>query len=97
MYGNYFIIYDLMTPGQDYTRVHDAIKSVGSYYQFQYSAWFVKSALSKSDVYDIVRAAMDANDRLVVVDAYGAFVDWPDADVAAINNVWFMPAKKRAA
>lgn len=91
---NLFISYDLMTPGKDYTAVQKAIKSLGPWEQLQYSLFYVHTAHTKEQAASIVWAAMDATDRLCVVDANGATVpNATPAQVAAINGLWNVPAK----
>ncbi len=45
MASNLFIAYDLMKPGQNYDAVRDAIRNLGPWYQFQYSLFYVHTAL----------------------------------------------------
>lgn len=95
---NLFITYDLIYPGQYYQRVQDAIKSLGRWYQFQYSHFYVSTSLSPLEAYWAVRAVMDRNDKLTVVRAECAVVDGlSQADLAAINAIWFGGAIPKAA
>lgn len=92
MANNLFIAYDLMSPGQNYDQVRDAIKSLGTWHQFQFSLFYVNTSLTSQDAYAVVIAAMDANDRLAVIDASGGVVStWDRPPVAAINAIWFTP------
>jgi hypothetical protein len=98
MGNNFFISYDLLLPGQNYLAVHDAVTSLGRWYKFQYSLYYVNTALSRSEAFRLVRAAMDWNDRLIVIDAHGATVDGvTQADIDAVNAVWFGTAASKAA
>lgn len=86
---NLIIAYDLNSPGQNYELVRDATRSLGTWYQFQYSLFFVQSDLSPEEAYDRVRPYMDTNDKLLVADAASAYVgDYPPADIAALQKVW---------
>lgn len=89
---NLFIAYDLMSPGQNYDAIRDAIKSLGAHHQFQFSLFYVHTHLTPHQAYDTVAAAMDANDRLVVINAahdLGAvFSNWDNPPVNAINTIW---------
>ena len=90
MTTNLFIAYDLMSPGQNYDAVRDAIKSLGQWYQFQYSLFYVSTQYSAADAYKIVGASLDANDRLAVIEANSAIVtNWDRPPIDAINAVWF--------
>ena len=66
---NLFISYDLHNPGQNYAAVEEAIKRLGSWAKPNLSYWFVDSAYTPEKAAEIVWAVMDANDKLIVVDA----------------------------
>jgi len=92
MARNLFIAYDLMYPGQNYEAVQNAIKRLGRWYQFQFSLFYVHSDLTVQQAHDAIRFAMDANDKLVVIDAASAYVShYPPMDVQAVNVTWFAP------
>ena len=76
MANNLFISYDLHSPGQDYEKIADAIKRLGSWAKVQYSLWYVKSQLSASDAAEKVWSAMDKNDSLIVIDATNNNASW---------------------
>lgn len=95
MAHNLFIAYDLMSPGQNYDAVRDRIKELGQWHQFQYSLFYVHSPHAPQDAYAHVHTAMDANDRLAVINAadwLGAMVsNWDHPPIDAINAVWLEP------
>jgi hypothetical protein len=74
--NNLLISYDLMSPGQNYEAVAEAIKKLGSWAKVHYSFWYVKSAYSPSEAAKIVRAAQDQNDSLIIVDATNNNAYW---------------------
>jgi hypothetical protein len=74
--NNLFVSYDLISPGQNYDEVVAAIKSLGSWAKVHYSLWYVKSAHSASKAAEIVRAAQDVNDSLIVIDASNNNAAW---------------------
>lgn len=74
--SNLIINYDLINPGQSYQRVGDAIKSLGSWAHVLESCWYVSSAMSASQALNVVRAAADANDKILVVDASSNDAAW---------------------
>jgi len=87
--ANLFIAYDLMTPGQNYDRVIDAIKGLGQYHQFQYSLWYISTQYSAAQAFAAVRVAMDGNDKLAVIDANAGVVStWDRPPIDAINAIW---------
>ena len=90
---NLFIAYDLDQPGQNYDAVRERIRSLGQWYQFQLSLFFVHSRHSPQDAYALVWSTMDANDKLAVIncsDLVGAIVsNWDHPPIDAINSIWF--------
>lgn len=76
MANNLFISYDLNSPGQDYSRVIEAIKSLGNWAKVQKSLWYVKSNYTASQAVDAVWKVMDKNDSLIVVDATNKNAAW---------------------
>ena len=65
--SNYFISYDLNSPGQDYTKISQAIGRLGAAMRVQKSMFYLRSALSEQEVFKAVWAAMDQNDSLIVI------------------------------
>lgn len=89
---NLFIAYDLMTPGQHYDAVRNAIKNLGEWHQFQLSLFYVHTQYSATEAYNRIFMVMDANDRLAVIDARaGVVTDWDMPPIAAINDIWNRP------
>lgn len=89
---NLFIAYDLISPGQNYDGVRDAIKGLGKWHQFQLSLFYVNSPHDCHAAYAIVHAAMDTGDKLAVIDAQGGVVStWDKPPIDAINSIWFAP------
>jgi hypothetical protein len=89
---NLFIAYDLDTPGQNYEGVRAAIRSLGQWYQFQFSLFYVNTQKSPSEAYAAVISQMDVNDRLAVIDARAGVVSTGDRPpIDAINAIWFTP------
>ena len=87
-----FIAYDLDSPGQNYEAVREAIRSLGQWWQVQFSMFFVHAADDAETAFYKVRAAMDANDKLAVINAEGAVVTtWDSPPIAEVNAVWFNP------
>ena len=89
---NLIVAYDLMYPGQNYDAVRGRIMSLGLTYQFQYSLFYLKTDLDPQAAHSAIRAAMDSNDRLLVVEATGGVVSFnPHGHIDAVNFVWFTP------
>lgn len=69
---NVFIAYDLMYPGQNYSAVEAAVQRLGTAVKLLNTTWYVRTSLSLDQVRASVSAAMDLNDRLLVIDAANA-------------------------
>ena len=90
--NNLCISYELNSPGQNYDRLVQAIKSLGSCVVVQSSFWYVSSKRSCGEAADIVWAAMDPSDSLIVVDATNMDATWynlsPDV-TKHLQDRWF--------
>jgi len=76
----YLITYDLVgtdETSKDYDRLIEKIKTYGLWGKVQKSVWVVKSSKSASTIRDGLKAIMDSNDRLFVVElgAEGAWMN----------------------
>lgn len=80
MSNNLFISYDLHQPGQRYDRVSDAIKQLGTWAKVHYSLWYVKSEYDATQAVTHVWAAMDSNDKLIVINATNNSASWKNLD-----------------
>ncbi|BEA38938.1 TPA: hypothetical protein ACGJO3_000961 [Escherichia coli] len=90
MANNLFITYDLIKT-KDYAAVHAAIKTLGNWAKATESNWYVNSVYSVENAAKIVKAAMDNDDRLIVVDATNNNAYWynlPDEVAARIRAEW---------
>ncbi|WP_157014913.1 hypothetical protein [Mesorhizobium xinjiangense] len=89
---NLFIAYDLIHPGQNYDGVRDAIKGLGKWHQFQLSLFYVNTTYTPQQAYAIVNEAMDAGDKLAVIDAHAGIVStWDKPPILEINSIWYAP------
>lgn len=93
MANNLHISYDLYAPGQNYEKVAEAIKSLGSttWAKIHKSYWYVNSPLNVVEATKRVWAAMDPNDSLYIVDATHNNADWRNIDAqveALIKREW---------
>jgi hypothetical protein len=67
--NNLLISYDLNTPGQNYAKVIEAIKSLGTWAHVHKSFWYVKSSYGAEYARNEIWKAMDESDTVYVVDA----------------------------
>lgn len=62
------ITYDLNKPGQNYSALHDKIKSLGPWWHYLESTWIVSTTKTPSQVWDHISSAVDKSDRALVID-----------------------------
>lgn len=86
MANNLFVTYDLIKT-KDYPAVHEAIKSLGNWAKVTESNWYVNSNYSVDDAVIKVRAVMDNDDKLIVVDATNNSARWYNLSVAVENQI----------
>lgn len=75
----YLVSYDLRKPGQDYEKVHTAIKDLsygGIWIKPLESTWFIKSSLSSSDLYKKLKPAFDSTDHFVILEISKNYDGW---------------------
>lgn len=68
--------YDLNRSGQNYDELIAAIKSLGNWWHHLESTWLVKTSLGPVQVTDQLKAHIDNNDELLVVDITGDAAAW---------------------
>lgn len=91
MAKNLFVSYDLRSPGQNYHKIIEAIKSLGAWAKVQDSLWYVSSQSNAETAAKHIRLAMDANDSLIVInltdnDAY--WFNLSNEVTAHVKNHW---------
>lgn len=90
MAHNLFISYDLVSPGQNYDNVINAIKALGAHCHIQLSMFYVHTELDPQSAHDAVRRVMDANDKLAVIDANSAVITkYNPILINDINTIWY--------
>lgn len=91
MANNLHVSYDLYNPGQNYEKVFERIKSLGAWAKVHKSFWYVNSTLTPSEAIAHIKPALDANDRVYVVDATNNVAAWntlPDDVAELIKREW---------
>lgn len=63
----YLVCYDLNSPGQDYSELHDEIKSYGTWWHHLDSTWIIKTTKSASEIRNHLGNYIDSNDELLIV------------------------------
>lgn len=64
----YLITYDLHGPGRDYSNLYSEIKSLGNWWHYLDSTWFVSSELGAGAIRDSLKSKIDSNDEILVVE-----------------------------
>jgi hypothetical protein len=85
----YIISYDLLTPGQDYKKLFNALETYPAYWHILESTWIIKSSQSSRDICDDLAKHIDTNDRLVVLklSSEGAWIGLSDKGTEWLKNV----------
>jgi hypothetical protein len=80
------ITYDLNRPGQDYSKLFDYLKRFGTWCHPLDSTWLIRSAKSVVDVRNELKAYVDGNDGVLVMNVTGA--NWASLGLSAQVNDW---------
>lgn len=73
---NLLISYDLIAPTKNYNAVAEAIQRLGTAVRPNLSHWFVDSAYTAEQAAKAMVAVLDANDKLMIVDAKANAAVW---------------------
>lgn len=74
------INYDLKQPGRDYTGLFDAIKQSSKWWHYLDSTWIVQTTEGANEVYQRLRAHIDDNDFLLVIEVRDNSQGWLPKD-----------------
>ena len=73
----YLITYDLNKKGQNYDKLYEAIKSLGSWWHYLDSTWLVETSYSASQISEKLRKeGIDDNDNLLVFRLLKDYAGW---------------------
>lgn len=81
----HWVNYDLNKSGQDYTKLIEYLKSHQSWAKPLKSSFFVKTALSASQLRDGIKAHIDANDSVLVAPVTG---NWASSNIPKDVTDW---------
>jgi len=86
--ATYLISYDLNMPGQDYEKLYEAIKDLGTWWHHLDSTWIIKYNGTAKDIRDTLKPHLDSNDDLLVVKltGEGAWKGFSDKDSQWLKN-----------
>ncbi len=72
----YQISYDLKKPGQDYSGLFEAIKSLGSWWHYLESSWLVDTHYNASQIFERVKGHIDQNDLILIIGVTNDYAGW---------------------
>ncbi|WP_342432617.1 hypothetical protein [Neobacillus sp. FSL H8-0543] len=72
----YAVTYDLLTPGQDYTSLHERLKEYGNYSKRFDSFWLIDTNSTAAEIRDALKVHVDTNDRLLVIEVKSHWASW---------------------
>lgn len=87
MANNLIVSYDLYNPGQDYSKIIDLIKTLGSWAKIHKSVWYVNSNHTAAQAVAKVWAVMDSNDSLFIADATNNNATWQNLSDKVANHI----------
>lgn len=87
MANNLHISYDLYSPGQNYEKVIERIKSLGNFAKIHKSYWYVNSVYTARQAADHVWGVMDKNDTVYVVDATNNNAAWQNLPTNVASHI----------
>ena len=70
------ITYDLNTPGQNYTPLHEEIKKAGTWWHHLDSTWIIQTEQSPKQWYERLAPHLDKNDNVLVIEVKNNYWGW---------------------
>lgn len=83
----YIVSYDLRAPGRNYEPLYKALKSTGTYAHPLESFWLVEAELTAAQVRDALKAHLDKNDGLAVIE-FTPSADWALTGINMPSTDW---------
>lgn len=74
--STYLVGYDLDKPGQNYSALTTDLESFGTWWHHLDSTWLIQTSLSHTALRDRLKAHLDTNDELLVIDVTGDRAAW---------------------
>ncbi|WP_411816766.1 hypothetical protein [Hyphococcus sp. DH-69] len=84
---NLTISYDLYRPGQDYSKIINAIKQLGAAVKVHKSLWYLDSNYNEAQVRDALVRVIDANDTVFVVNSTTDMAAWFGLDTTTAETI----------
>ncbi|MCG7368316.1 hypothetical protein MHZ90_19640 [Pantoea sp. ACRSH] len=83
---NIFVTYDLIKT-KDYLAVHTAIRALGTWAKVTESNWYVRTQYDLETCFNHVRKSLDADDKLILVDATNNSARWNNIDPVEAKKI----------
>ena len=78
MRNNFFVAFKLRDPRANFKDIYDDLQTIGISTPLSRSLWYVNSAYSAKEVYQLLIGRLDAGDQLCILDSDGHVVTWAD-------------------
>ena len=78
----FLITYDLNRPVQKYEELYALIKNLGDYRHPMQNTWFVKSTFSSGQIRDMLKSALDDNDKIFICTVEG----WASVNIGTTGD-----------
>lgn len=85
MNNTILISYDLLTPGKDYTRLWEHLRSYRNYAKPLESVWLIRTGDSTEQVRNSALNYIDKNDKIFVVDVTSRTSAWNNLSVEVVG------------
>ena len=69
--ATYIVTYDLISPGQNYSAIHEQVKTYAKWARPTESTWVLVTDRSAKQIRDHLKSVIDEDDRLFVVKSSG--------------------------
>lgn len=76
----YSVTYDLNKSGKNYDGLIEELKNTLAYIKYQKSAWLIKTNESLENLYERLRAQIDDNDYLLIIEVKNVYTGWLPID-----------------
>ena len=76
--NNFFIAFKLRDPRANFKLIYDDLQAIGISTPLSRSLWYVNSAYSAKEVYQLLIGRLEAGDQLCILDSDGHVVTWAD-------------------
>jgi|GEM_PF-1837728 len=76
--NNFFVAFKLQDPRANFKHLYDDLRTIGTSTPLSRALWYVNSAYSAKEVYQLLIGRLEAGDQLCILDSDGHVVTWED-------------------